>query len=209
MRISLDETQSSSLPKFSSSWQIPHDCGQSVSIDAGFFSHSPSTAQDAHDSSLSKHTAEHSSQVLGQSAIIAVGFTRHSSFPQISHCVAFLSAQMFASQTWQLAGHVLRVKPGFLKHCSSAAQPGQSLCVSLHCSVQTPQETGHCLSMKPGFSPHEPAAVQLAHSACTSWQVGVQRPHDVGHALSMKSGFFLQSPALAQLLQEMSVSVHS
>eukprot|EP00965_Chrysotila_dentata_P111536 3687586-Pleurochrysis_carterae.AAC.1 len=32
-----------------------------------------------------------------------------------------------------LAGHVLRVKPGFLKHCSSAAQPGQSLCVSLHC----------------------------------------------------------------------------
>eukprot|EP00966_Prymnesium_polylepis_P332627 7388111-Prymnesium_polylepis.1 len=41
--------------------------------------------------------------------------------------------------------------PGFLWHCPSAAQPGQSLCVSTHSPLQTPHDTGHsCMRARCG-----------------------------------------------------------
>lgn len=129
------------------SWQVPHDCGQSDSIDAGFFSHSPLLAQSRQAGSLSVHTTEHTPHVFGQSRITAPGLARHSASPQTSHCVAFLSSHALAWHTSHDAEHVLRVNPGLSWHWPAVAQPGQSLCVSLHSSRHTPHDTGQCFSM--------------------------------------------------------------
>ena len=232
--LSLPQISSLALANFSSSWHVPHACGQRASIDAGFFSHSPLAAQSGHAVSLSVQTVAQTPHVLAQSRITAPGFAAHlqvwlhavggymclhgggggsiawsraySASPQISHWVAFLSSQTVAWQTSHAAGHVFKVKPGFEWHCPAEAHPGQSLCVSLHSSRQTPHETGQCFSIKLGLSPHAPAAVHPAQSACTSLHVGVHSPHDVGQALSMKSAFLAQSPAFAQEAQETSVS---
>eukprot|EP00310_Coccolithus_braarudii_P006818 CAMPEP_0183360428 /NCGR_PEP_ID=MMETSP0164_2-20130417/55161_1 /TAXON_ID=221442 /ORGANISM="Coccolithus pelagicus ssp braarudi, Strain PLY182g" /LENGTH=221 /DNA_ID=CAMNT_0025534789 /DNA_START=585 /DNA_END=1252 /DNA_ORIENTATION=+ len=166
-------------------------------------------AQSRHASSLSKHTWLQTSQVWGQSRIMADGLFKHSSFPQISHCVVLTSAQTLEEHTSQLLGQVLSTKPGFFPQPPSAAQPGQSLCVSVHLSLQTPHEIGQCLSMKSGFSPHAPALVHESQFSCASLQVGVQSPHEVGHALYMKIGLLVQWPAFAQLPQSVSVSLHS
>ena len=82
---------------------------------AAFFSHSPFAAQSAQAVSLSAHTVWQTPQVFGQSRITAPGLARHSLSPQISHCVEFLSAHLTPSHTPQLSGHVLYMKPGFLK----------------------------------------------------------------------------------------------
>jgi hypothetical protein len=79
--------------------------------------------------------------------------------------VAFLSSQVAASHTSQLLGQLLSVNPGFEWHWPADAHPGQSLCVSLHSSRQTPHETGQFFSMKLGFSPHAPADVQTAEQS--------------------------------------------
>jgi len=147
-------------------------------------------------------------QVLGQSRITAPGLLRHSASPQISHCVAFLSSHVFAWQTSHEPGQVFSVNPGFSWHWPEVAQPGQSLCVSLHSSRHTPHATGQCLSMKLGFSPHAPAAVQPWQSSWTSLHVGVHRPHEVGHALFMKPALLLQSPCFAHAAHDTSVSSH-
>ena len=203
-----DQISSLGLPKRSSSWQVPHDCGHNDSIDAGFFSHSPLAAQSGQAVSLSAHTVVHTPHVFGQSRMTAPGLFAHSVSPQIAHCVEFLSSHVVAWQTWHEPGQVFSVKPGFSWHCPAIAQPGQSLCVSLHSSRQTPQETGQCLSMKSGFSAHAPDEVQPAQSSCTSLHVGEHKPHDVGHAFSMKPAFLVQSPFLAHAGQDTSVSSH-
>ena len=73
-----------------------HTCGQSESIDAGFFSHSPLAAQSGHAVSLSAHTVAHTPHVFAQSRITAPGLAAHSASPQIAHCVAFLSSHTLA-----------------------------------------------------------------------------------------------------------------
>ena len=203
-----DQISSLGLPKRSSSWQVPHDCGHNDNIDAGFFSHSPLAAQSGQAVSLSAHTVVHTPHVFGQSRMTAPGLFAHSVSPQIAHCVEFLSSHVVAWQTWHEPGQVFSVKPGFSWHCPAVAQPGQSLCVTLHSSRQTPQETGQCLSMKSGFSAHAPDEVQPAQSSCTSLHVGEHKPHDVGHAFSMKPAFLVQSPFLAHAGQDTSVSSH-
>mmetsp|Transcript_36720 Transcript_36720/g.101396 ORF Transcript_36720/g.101396 Transcript_36720/m.101396 type:complete len:239 (+) Transcript_36720:168-884(+) len=197
-------SHSSSLVDFSRSWQMPHACGQSGSMLPGFFVHSPFSAQSAHASSLSEQTVVQEPHVLAQSRNMAAGLARHSSLPHTSHCVEFLSSHRLCSQTSQLLGHVLSVKPGFLWHCPSAAQPGQSLCVSTHSPLQTPHDTGHSFSMKLGFSPQAPDAVQPAQSSCASLHVGLQSPQLVGHVLIMNSLLVLHCPLLAQLPHETS-----
>merc|ERR1712196_413579 len=81
-----------------------------------FDSHSPSLPQPLQLSSWSLHTVEHTPQDSGHSFITASGLLRHSpASAQISHCVEFLSAHLTPSHTPQLSGHVLYMKPGFLK----------------------------------------------------------------------------------------------
>ena len=61
------QISSLALLNFSSSWQVPHDCGQRESIEAGFFSHSPLCAQSGHATSLSAHTVCQSNRQRGMS----------------------------------------------------------------------------------------------------------------------------------------------
>mmetsp|Transcript_15403 Transcript_15403/g.39683 ORF Transcript_15403/g.39683 Transcript_15403/m.39683 type:complete len:217 (-) Transcript_15403:106-756(-) len=177
-------------------------------MEPGFFSHSPLAAQSGQAHSLSVHTGRHTPHVFGQSRRTAPGLALHSSSPQMAHCVAFLSSHALAVQRSHDCGHLASTNPGFSWHWPAAAHPGQSSCVSLHSSRQTPQDTGQCLSMKSGFSPQAPADVQPGQSFSVSLHIGVHSPQDVGHAFIMNPALDLQCPSLAQFGHEMSVSLH-
>ena len=60
----------------------------------------------------------------------------------------------------------------------AVAQPGQSVCTSLHVGAQRPQEVGHALSMNPALLLQSPFFAHALHDTSVSLQVSVHVPHE-------------------------------
>ena len=111
------------------------------------------------------------------------------------------------------------MNPALVKHCPSAAQAAQSLCLSAGCATHRPHAIGQWRRTTSGLCRQSPWRAQswqmvsfasgpMVKPPCVSSQGGVQIPQLTGHAFSITAEGLSHSPACIQSTHSACWSLH-